>query len=296
MQHFRKLLILCLFLSVQVLQAQVSIVPLPKSVKTTAERFTLKADTQIYYQSGLQKEAALLAAALSPATGFDFVLKEAAAAPGGIFLQKARLSEQNREAYELEVGKSLVTIKGNTGAGVFYGIQSLLQLLPPAIYSRERQKSVVWHIPGVKITDSPEYPWRGMMLDVGRYFFSTDYVKKFIDLMAMYKMNTLHFHLTDDNGWRIEIKKYPKLTEIGAWRGKNEKRNGGYYTQDDIRDLVAYASARNMEIIPEIEMPAHAMAAIAAYPHLGCTGQQFEVPDNQYISKEIFCPGKHATF
>jgi hexosaminidase len=296
MQYFKTLLILSFLLSIQVVRAQVTIVPLPKSVKTTTESFKLKPDTKIYYQSGLHQQAELLAAALSPATGYDFTIKEATSAPSGIFLQKARLGEQNREAYELEVNKSLISIKGNTGSGVFYGIQSLLQLLPPSVYSRERQKNLTWQIPGVKISDSPEYPWRGMMLDVGRYFFSTEYVKRFVDMMAMYKMNTLHFHLTDDNGWRIEIKKYPKLTEVGAWRGKNEKRNGGYYTQDDIRDIVAYAAARNVEVIPEIEMPAHAMAAIAAYPHLGCTGEQFEVPDNQYISKEIFCAGKHSTF
>lgn len=296
MPYFKRLLILSFFFNATFTQAQISIVPLPKSVVATTDHFILKPDTKIYYQKGLQKEAELLAAALSPATGYDFVIKEAATTPSGIFLQKGALTDPNREAYAMEVSKSLVSIKGNTGSGVFYGSQSLLQLLPPAVYSRERQKNINWQIPGVKISDSPEYPWRGMMLDVARYFFSTDYVKKFIDLMAMYKMNTLHFHLTDDNGWRIAIKKYPKLTEIGAWRGKNEKRNGGYYTQDDIRDLVAYAAARNVEIVPEIEMPAHAMAAIAAYPHLGCTGQQFEVPDNQYISKEIFCAGKHSTF
>ncbi len=296
MNYFKALLFCALFTSKHLLSAQVNIVPLPKSVSTTNEAFLLKPDTRIYYQKGLEKEAQLLAEALSPATGYDFIIKEAGAAQSGIFLQQARLGEQGREAYELEVSQSLISVKGNTGAGVFYGIQSLLQLLPSAIYSRERQKNTGWQIPGLKISDRPEYVWRGMMLDVARYYFSKEYVKRFIDLMGMYKMNTLHFHLTDDNGWRISIKKYPKLTETGAWRGKDEKRNGGYYTQDDIREIVSYAAVRNVEIIPEIEMPAHAMAAIAAYPHLGCTGQQFEVPDNQYISKEIYCAGKHTTF
>ena len=151
-------------------------------------------------------------------------------------------------------------------------------------------------IPCVEISDSPNYPWRGMMLDVSRYFFDKDFMLHYLDMMAMHKMNMLHWHIIDDSGWRIEIKKYPKLTSIGAFRGEGVNRNGGYYTQEEIKEIVNYATERNITIVPEIELPAHTLAAIVAYPHLGCTGQQHVVPNRHFISRDLYCAGKATTW
>lgn len=277
--------------------AQSDIIPFPKEMKENGSSFTITAATKIYYEKGLKRQAELLSAALSPATGFDFVLTELGKAPqNGILLRFDKSFAANKEGYRLNVNNSQVNIQASTPAGVFYGVQSMLQLLPTAIYNKQRQKNTLWKIKGVEIEDAPLYPWRGMMLDVARYFFSKDYVLKFIDMMAMYKLNVLHLHLVDDSGWRLEIKKYPKLTSIGAWNGQGAERQGGYYTQDDVREIVAYAMARNVDVIPEIELPAHTLSAIAAYPHLCCTGQQYEVQTQHSISRELYCVGKESTF
>lgn len=185
---------------------------------------------------------------------------------------------------------------GTDKGGVFYGIQTLLQLFPAEIYSSQRQKGVDWTAPAVSVFDAPERPWRGMMLDVARYFFDKEFVKKYIDMMAMYKLNKLQFHLIDDSGWRLEIKKYPRLTEIGAWAGPDTHRLGGYYTQEDIKELIAYGQLRNVEIIPEIEFPAHMLSAVAAYPWLSCTGLQHEVPVQHFISRDLLCVGKESSY
>jgi len=234
---------------------------------------------------------------LSPATGWDFEMESSKKVKNKvIFLELDKSSDLKAEGYKLTVNNQKIVISANDGAGIFYGIQTLLQLFPVEIYDKQRQKNVKWNVHGVEISDAPSYIWRGMMLDVGRYFFEKEYIFHFIDMMAMYKLNILHMHLTEDSGWRLEIKKYPKLTSIGAWRGENEKRTGGYYTQKDIKEIVAYASSRNIEIIPEIDMPAHALAAIAAYPYLSCTGKSFKVPLQQFISHDILCVGKESTF
>ncbi|MEE1946243.1 family 20 glycosylhydrolase [Pedobacter sp. KR3-3] len=290
------LLFLCLFAGTLNSFSQLNIIPLPQTVKANGTVFIIKPQTNIYYQKGLKAQAELLASALSPATGYDFKLLEAQSAKDGIWLTLGKTAAANPEAYRLTVGANQVSIVGNTSKGVFYGIQTLLQLLPAEIYNPQRQKGKTWTVKGADIQDAPLYPWRGMMLDVSRYFFSKAYVLRFIDIMAMYKMNMLHFHLIDDAGWRLEIKKYPKLTSMGAWRGKGAERTGGYYTQEDIKEIVAYASARNVEVIPEIELPAHTLAAVVAYPYLGCTGQQFEMPTQHSISKELYCVGKETTF
>lgn len=276
--------------------AQFSIVPLPQKMVATGGSFLIKPQAKIFYTKGLKQQAELLVAALSPATGYDFVLVESGNPVNGIALSVGDSGSKNKESYKLNVNKDLISIKGNTSAGVFYGIQTLLQMLPAEIYNKERQKGQKWEIKGVSITDAPLYPWRGMMLDVARYFFSKEYVLRFIDMMAMYKMNALHFHLTDDSGWRIEIKKYPKLTSIGGFSGLGSDRKGGYYTQQDLKDIVAYGLARNVDIIPELELPAHAQAAVAAYPYLCCTGEQHEVPGQHFISKELLCAGKESTY
>ncbi|WP_051692027.1 beta-N-acetylhexosaminidase [Pedobacter borealis] len=277
--------------------AQNNIIPLPESYKANGQRFNINKGTKIYYQNGLKEQATLLASALSPATGFDFELKEVKTLPSnGIVLVVSKNASNSRESYTLSVNNQQVKIAGNSSAGIFYGIQTLLQMLPVEIYNKERKKSKIWTIDGAIINDAPAYAWRGMMLDVSRYFFSKEYVLKFIDLMAMYKMNVLHFHLIDDAGWRLEIIKYPKLTSIGGWRGLGAEKTGGYYTQKDIREIIAYADKRNVEVVPEIELPAHTLAAIVAYPYLGCTNQQFIMPTQHSISKEIYCVGKERTF
>ncbi|MES2454736.1 MAG: family 20 glycosylhydrolase [Bacteroidota bacterium] len=294
----KKILVAALFiLSAFSVVAQVNIIPLPKSITENKSVFKLNAQTVIHYEQGLKPQAELLYSALSPATGFNFKL--AVLKPGvqtGIVLSLDKSFSANKEGYRLSISNTAIRLSGGSAAGIFYGTQSLLQLLPAEIHDKIRQPKTAWLIHGLEIEDAPLYAWRGMMLDVSRYFFSKDYVLKFINMMAMYKMNTLHLHLTDDAGWRLEIKKYPKLTSIGAWRGQDPDRIGGYYTQDDIKEMVAYAALRNVEIIPEVELPAHALASIAAYPHLSCTGQQYEVQTQHSISKEIYCVGKESTF
>jgi hexosaminidase len=286
-----------LLLSSLSMSAQFNIIPLPESINENGDTFTITNQTKIYYEKGLKQQAKLLSAALSPATGFDFEISDGKKTLKNVILLKlAAKKSANKESYKLSVKNDQIIIEGNTAAGVFYGTQTLLQMLPAGIYNKERQKTVAWKIKGATIEDAPLYPWRGMMLDVARYFFEKEYVLRFIDMMAMYKMNTLHLHLVDDAGWRIEIKKYPKLTSVGAWRGEGENRVGGYYTQEDIKEMVAYAAARNVDIIPEIELPAHALASIAAYPYLSCTGEQYTVQTQHSISLEIYCVGKESTF
>jgi hexosaminidase len=287
------ILILC---STLFTAAQINIIPVPNQVKTSNSKFTLTAQTKIFYQNGLKAQAELLAAALSPATGFDFDIKEAKTASSGIFLSLGQTNQPNKEGYQLSVNAQRIQVSATTAAGVFYGTQTLLQLLPPAIYSPVRQKEKLWAVNGVEISDAPQFPWRGMMLDVARYFLTKEYVLKYIDLMAMYKMNTLHFHLIDDAGWRLEIKKYPRLTSIGGFSGEGMARRGGYYTQEDIKEMVTYAALRNVEIIPEIELPAHTLSALAAYPYLGCVGENYSVQTQHSISQELYCVGKESTF
>ena len=189
------------------------------------------------------------------------------------------------ETYRIKVSADSILIQANTYRGLFYACQSVSQLIITSVLNYE--------IPCLEITDTPHYDYRGMHLDVCRHFFSKDVVKQYIDLLAQLKLNVFHWHLTDDQGWRIEIKKYPKLTEVGAWRTeKNGTRYGGFYTQDDIREVVTYARERFVTIIPEIEMPGHSSAAIAAYPWLGCEPEKkVIVPINWGVKKDIYCPG-----
>jgi len=211
-------------------------------------------------------------------------------------------SINNDEGYELNVSKNNITVKSKHAKGAFYAVQSLLQLLPLP------SSSDTFKIVCVNIKDEPQFKYRGMHLDVGRHFFSIDFIKKYIDLMARLKMNTFHWHLTEDQGWRIEIKKYPKLQEIAAFRNEtlighyndqphqfDGKPYGGFYTQEQIKEVVAYAKTRQITIIPEIEMPGHSQAAIAAYPELGCSGEQVEVATKWGIFDEVYCP-KESTF
>ena len=277
------------------LKAQ-DVIPLPVKMETTpATHFTLTPSTAIYYnQPTLRFSAEDLAARIKKLTGFTPAVKlSKTAKPRAIFLKldpsfqpSVRLPKQ---AYKLNSSKNGITITAGHKAGLFYGTVTLAQLLPIS-------SDAPHNIPVTQITDAPTFPWRGVMLDVSRYFFNKAYIKRYLDMMAMHKLNVFHWHLIDDCGWRIEIKKYPKLTEIGAKRGAGRFFHEGFYTQDDIREIVQYAAERNIEIVPEIEIPAHTQSALAAYPHLGCFNKKLNVPDRHSISPEIYCAGKESTY
>ena len=225
-----------------------------------------------------------------PASGIRFVTDESLPAEG----------------YELNVDGEGIEVRASQFPGFLYALQSLEQLLPAAVYGTEPAPDAAWEVPCVKIADAPRFAYRGMHLDVARHFFSVDEVKRYIDVMAIHKLNTLHWHLTDDQGWRIEIKRYPELTAVGSIRKATVVRKewgtydgtpyGGFYTQDEIRDVVNYAAERFITVIPEIEFPGHAVGALASYPWLGCKGEGYEVRRRWGISKEVFCPGKETTF
>jgi hexosaminidase len=208
------------------------------------------------------------------------------------------------ENYELVVEPNLVTITGSASKGFFYALQTIFQLLPTDVYSSNRVNNLQLTMPCVSIKDKPRYEHRGVMLDVGRHFMPVPFVKKMIDLLAMHKMNVLHWHLTDDQGWRIEILKHPRLTQVGSVRSEtvegkmsynqplkfDGKPHSGFYTQDEIRDVVKYAQEKFVTIIPEIEMPGHALAALAAYPELGCTNGPYGVAKIWGVIEDVYCP------
>lgn len=202
------------------------------------------------------------------------------------------------EAFRLQSSPDGIVVSGGAAAGVFYGVQALLQLLPASVYRRARVAGVRWVVPAVTIEDAPRFGWRGVMLDVVRHFMPKHDLLRFIDLLAMHRLNVLHLHLTEDQGWRIEIRRYPRLTEVGAWRSESQvgadpegpgdgRPHGGYYTQDDIREIVAYATERFITVVPEIESPGHVQAALAAYPELGVTGEQLDVGTRWGIIRNI---------
>jgi hexosaminidase len=276
-------------------------------------QFELTGATRILADQAFDHEAQLLAARLRTATGFKIKLGPAteAAAPNDIVLTAQNAgADTGAEGYELAVSANGAVIRATTPAGLFYGTQSLLQLLPPEIFSTNHVSGVDWRIAGVAIEDQPRFVWRGFMLDVSRHFFTKAEVEQVLDVMALYKLNTFHWHLVDDQGWRIEIKRYPKLTAQGAWRpevgfGLDPKattaydaqgRYGGFYTQRDIREVVAYAAARHITIVPEIEMPGHSSAALTAYPQFACPNAEIAVPTKGGVFTGVYCAGNDATF
>lgn len=286
------LIVLCVS-SLAKSQKPVNIIPQPVSVKQGSGNFKLNSNTAIELSSsslaGLGK---YLSESLSAPTGFPFRVNTVSSfSNGSIQLRLSGKPAANKEAYNLVVTPEQIIITADSTAGLFYGIQSLLQLLPKEIESNKAIKNIDWIIPSVSIDDYPRFAWRGAMLDVARHFFTKEEVKGFIDDMVKYKFNVLHFHLTDDQGWRIEIKSLPKLTEVGAWRPervgkwgntpkpdpKEPKSYGGFYTHEDIRELVKYAGERYMTILPEIEGPGHSLATVASYPELSCTDSNYYV-------------------
>ena len=258
-----------------------ALVPLPVSVQPAAGTFGFSTATAIRCDAALLAEANLLAADLQARRGV--APKIVATGTGGQGAGEIRLAlDANAKlvagGYKLDVTAAGVAVTGADAAGVFYGTRTLLQLLPP-LGAAAWQAAAPVPIPALAIVDYPRFAWRGMMLDVGRHFYPPEDVKRLLGWMAFHKLNVFHWHLTDDQGWRIEIKKYPKLTQVGAWRessppyGKRDsddgQRYGGFYTQAQIKDVVAFAAARHISVVPEIEMPGHAAAAITAYPELG---------------------------
>lgn len=299
--------ILFFVLAMAAFAAPPALIPLPQLMQTNAGEFLLcppqvipgapaPAPTRILVDGAARETGEYLATMLFKSTGYRFkIVTNSGAVPVAqtiLLTTNSALASLGAEGYELTVATNSVVIRAPASAGLFYGVQTLLQLLPPEIYSPLPVSGVPWTAPCVYIQDKPRFVWRGWMLDSVRHFFTTDEVKVMIDAMVIHKLNTLHWHLDDDSGWRIEIKKWPLLTQVGAWRpytnsvgtnlwGLNPRSMtppndaglyGGFYTQDEIREVVAYAAQRHVTIVPEIEMPGHSTAALSAYPQFSCDG------------------------
>ena len=280
------------------------IFPPPQSLQRRDGEFVLDANTRIRSEDGAMGEK--LAHYLRPATGFDLLVVDGSDAASSNTIDLGVDDSLATEAYTLEVSADSVSISAAESSGFLHAFQTVRQLLPPQIFSTSPIDSIDWALPAVNIDDAPAFPWRGLHLDVVRHFFSVRYVKRFIDLLSLYKFNTLHLHLTDDQGWRVEIEKHPKLTEVGAFRSQtcllsdrhqfDGRPYGGFYTKDDIREIVAYAAALGITVVPEIELPGHSMAALSSYPHLGCAGGGYAVGETWGIENNIYCAGKDEVF
>lgn len=280
---------------------QPSIIPQPSILKEKPSFFAITKSTRISCKTMLNQEADYLIDFLNDQTGLKLKKTRSKKQRNYIRLELSDKVKQD-EGYRLIINGSHILIRARTNAGIFYGIQSLLQLVP----ARESQRVVV---PAIEISDAPRFAYRGLHLDVARHFFEVSFIKKMLDAMAFYKLNRFHWHLTDDQGWRIEIENLPLLTQTGAWRantlmGHADDRPeqfdtlsyGGFYTRDEIREVIDYAVRRHITIIPEIEMPGHAQAALAAYPYLGCFDSPLAVWNKWGISENVFCAGKETTF
>jgi hexosaminidase len=277
------------------------VIPMPADVTLSDGAFCVKgAEVKIdpALDDASQKAVGRFVSALETATG-----KPVKSGDGGfLFSLNPNLAA---EQYAIHVTPEGATVEASALNGFVYACETLKQMLPAAIYGDKPVKAD-WVLPCVEILDQPRFGYRGMHLDVSRHFWSVDEVKRYLDVMSVYKLNRLHWHLTDDQGWRVEIKAYPKLTEISAWRngtvikkdwGSNDGiRYGGFYTQEQLKEVVAYAAERGITVIPEIDLPGHMQAALAAYPNLGCTGGPYEVSTTWGIKKEVLCAGKEATF
>ena len=302
-------------------QDKVVIIPKPVSLEMHSGNFNLNAKTIIIANKTVQHDAEMLNVYLKKLYGFTLSIKNISSGKNvknAIILGLLKPEERKKDEYNLQVKANEINIGGVSNEAVFYGIQTLLQLLPA---EKPADGNISFEIPQLAINDYPRFQYRGMHLDVGRHFFDVNFVKKYIDLLAYQKYNTFHWHLTDDQGWRIEIKKYPRLTSVGGHRngtiighypgtGNDDTREGGFYTQEQIKDIVKYAQERYITIIPEIEMPGHASAAIAAYPGLSCfpnestaisdktawsgsrTGKQ--VQQTWGVFPDVFCPSDYT--
>lgn len=276
------------------------VVPLPQSIQMQkGEPFLLNNQVQILASESLQTEAAFLQSYLKELTGLELAISQKREKKVS-YIELAVSPNTAAEGYVLTVSKKGISVVGGSGAGVFYGIQTIRKAMA------ENGDASAIEFPAVVITDSPRFSWRGMHLDCSRHFFSVEFVKKFIDLLALHNMNTFHWHLTDDQGWRIEIKKYPKLTTIGSQRsgtvlGTNSDLDdgiphGGFYTQQEARDIVKYAAERHITVVPEIDMPGHMLAALACYPELGCTGGPYQVGHYWGVYTDVLCVGNPKVY
>lgn len=293
-----------------------SIIPQPQSMVLGKGYFQFTQETVFVIDPALMPARLPFFEQFERASGFKFAVQKVALSGNSVVIDTDK--SLPKEGYTLTVTPQQINIKAADYNGALYALQTLRQLLPNEVESTKLVKRD-WLVPSVTISDAPQYQWRGLMLDVSRHFFPKEYILKTLDRMAMLKLNTFHFHLVDNEGWRIEIKKYPKLTEVGAWRVDQEdklwdertpnpanafanpatapKKYGGFYTQEDIKEIVAYASARGITVIPEIEMPAHAMSAIAAYPELSCHKRPIGVPSGAvWPITDIYCAGQEETF
>ena len=297
-------------------ESDLNVIPRPQSLTMGKGNFRFTKETIFVIDRALMPARRSFLEQFEKASGFRFSVQKVALLTNYVVIDTD--TSLPKEGYTLTVNPKEIIIKAGGYNGALYALETLRQLLPKEFESATPVKTD-WAVPTVTITDAPQYDWRGLMLDVSRHFFPKEYILKTLDRMAMLKLNTFHFHLVDNEGWRIEIKKYPKLTEIGAWRVDQEdklwgertpnsanafanpatapKKYGGFYTQEDIKEIVAYASARGITVIPEIEMPAHAMSAIAAYPELSCHKRPIGVPSGAvWPITDIYCAGQEETF
>lgn len=286
----------------------VSIIPQPRYVQMDEGTFRIDKDTKIFLDEPVEEYmriAGFLNERLLAAAGFSLEITDEMTADGNvIFFMNAGLPS---EAYGIHVEPDRIVIDYGDGAGAFYALQTIFQLLPEEIFADSRQRGVKWEIPCLAMEDAPRFKYRGMHLDVCLHYFDVDFLKKYIDIMALHKVNRFHWHLTEDQGWRLEIKKYPLLTEKGQWRKETVVGSlnsgvydgtpyGGYYSQEQVRELVQYAAERYVTIIPEIELPGHALAAIACYPELSCgLEDHYETATKWGVFKQVYCP-KETTF
>lgn len=290
---------LVLLLSCNILMAQ-RIIPKPAHQEERSGNYQISQKTSLYFDDvqGVSDISSELQRLLKLSKGIDLPVVSSKSKNQIAYIKDNSLPT---EGYTLEVNADGIKIEASTPVGFFYGTQSLLQLLPADIFKSELQPNLKLDVQGIFLKDQPKFGYRGVMLDVSRHFFSTSFVKKLIDVLSVYKINTFHWHLTDDQGWRIEIKKYPKLTEVGSIRKETMAGHytegrydgtpyGGFYTQEEIKDVVAYAAKRYVNIIPEIEMPGHSLAALTAYPELGCTGGPYELRTRWGVEDHIYCP------
>ena len=286
----------------------VDIVPEPSDIRVGEGVFSLTRRTEIRLSDGdssLARAAGFFGELAGKSLGRPLAVVRGVRQESGAIC--VALGNLPAEAYVLSVRSDRIDLTGGSPAGVFYGFQTLRQMLPESALRGEKARAI--DLPVVEIRDEPRIGYRALLLDAGRHFFGPEEVKSVIDLMAMHKLNRLQWHLTEDQGWRIEIRKYPELTRRGAWRDRSDLRPaedgrpekdpqpyGGYYTQQQVREIVRYAADRFIEIVPEIEMPGHAMAALASYPWLGCLGEGYEVPSLWGVKEDVYCAGKDSTF
>jgi len=298
---------------VEIPEARYPLVPLPQKLIPQEGFFTFNDQTALVYDSqnpALEPIISFWRERFSPPTGFTFPQANDRST-NAVHFELIPEFPGPDGAYNLSITPEKITIQAGTLRGLFYGIQTIRQLFPRAIESRAKVEveGSYWQIPCAQIEDAPRFKYRGLHLDVGRHFFPVEFIKKYIDLIAFLKLNYFHWHLTEDQGWRIEIKKYPLLTKIGAYRrqtvighGREQPAvydgvpYGGFYTQAEIREIVDYARRRFVTIVPEIEMPGHSTAALAAYPQLGCTGGPYKVSQHWGVHLEVYCAGQEKTF